>query len=89
MSIVRFEPHLMSNLVKRRERWYVKPQEVKGTSGLPAAGPGPLTPRPPLVPQPTHGADRGGLQKPVWVQDLFEQLGAGKSVKVLTGMRGR
>lgn len=47
MSIVRFEPHLMSNLV---QRWYLKPQEVTGTSGLPATGPGRLTPHPPLAP---------------------------------------
>lgn len=63
MSIVRFEPHLLSNLVKRREGWSVKPQEVKGSSGLLAAGPGLLTARPRLLPQPTHRADRGGLQK--------------------------
>lgn len=34
MSIVRFEPHLVSNLAKRWERWYLEPREVKGMSGL-------------------------------------------------------
>jgi len=30
MGIVRLEPYLVSKLVKRQERWYVKPREVKG-----------------------------------------------------------
>lgn len=53
--------------------------EVKGTSGLTTIGPGLLTPRPSLLPQPTHTAQSWRLAEGgVLVEGLFEQLGAGK-----------
>lgn len=58
----------MSNPVKRRERWYLKPREVKGRLGLTA--PGPRTPQSlsSTGSTATHGAERWGLQEAVFWQ---------------------
>lgn len=76
MGIVRLEPLLMSNLVKRSERWYLKPREVKGTSGLTQ----PQDPgiRAPVLhcPQPSHGLAGRACRGWFLAEGLFEQFGA-------------
>lgn len=90
MSIVRFEPHLMSSLVKRWERGCVKPREVKSTSGLTQPqDPGSALPALHWFHIPPTGLAAGLAEGWFLAEGLFEQLGAEELLGVLTGTGGR
>lgn len=86
MSIVGFEPHLMSNLVKRWERWCLKPREVESMSGLTQ-----LQDQDFALPAlhwfrvPPTGLAEGWFL----AEGLFEQFGAEELLGVLPGTGGR